>query len=361
MLAGRKQAAEARRAAALEAAAQRKRAAEAKTNAKKARETVSVAKPGGTISLFGLFPVQDDTAPTSAPSPSPATKRQKAATKSLMLSSAPRGVPTLSKWRQNRDGSISAYIFGSSSFRKGETITTSKIVADVAPGTVVETSSGSKYFLDAGMDKVLKDYRNKKRQERQAAAKEAADEKKREAERKRKELEAKTAASVRAKQAKQLAGNAKPGASISLFGLGGAQPQKRSTATNAKKAQQTAAKAKPGATITLFGNVSATKRQTAQDAKPAPAKKVPESKPRPTISLFDFGVQQKQSKKSAPKGVPSMERWKRNFDGSVSGFISGSSAFAEGERITTSPIKKGTEINSGSIVETTTGSTYFLV
>ena len=292
--------------------------------------------------------------------------------KAPVLSSAPRGVPTLSKWRRNRDGSISAYIFGSSGFRDGETITTSQIATGVAPGAIVETKSGSKYFLDAGMDKVLRDYQAKKRQEAQRAAKEAADEKRRLAEKKRKEFEAKKAA----KQANALAGNAKPGKTINLFGLVGGQPQKSDNTvdTNAEKVQQTVAKARPGATIPLFGGATPPKTRADQEPKSAPAKTAPKIKRRATISLFGLGEQEEKSESGAaikpvattkaakiPKGMPSMARWKRNFDGSVSGFISGSSAFAEGERITTSPIEKGTEIKSGSVVVTASGSKYFLL
>ena len=64
--------------------------------------------------------------------------------------------------------------------------------------------------------------------------------------------------------------------------------------------------------------------------------------------------------KKAPKGVPSIARWKKNRDGSITGFISGSPNFTEGERITTSPIVKGS-LNAGEVVQTGSGSKYFLV
>ena len=367
----RKKKAEVKRAAALEAAAKRKRDAEAKMNARKAAESLANAKPGFTISLSGIFPVQDNAAP--------GPKNKKASPKPRVLSSSPRGVPTLSKWRQNRNGSISAYIFGSSNFSEGETITTSQITTDAVPGAVVETSSGSKYFLDPGLDKALKDFQAKKRQEAQAAATKAVNEKRRLAEHKRKELEAKRAAAGNAKRAEQLAPAAKPGASISLFGLGGGQPPKRddTAAKNAKKAQQMVAKAKAGATIPLFGGPSTPKKEVANKSALAKTASSGGAKPRSTtISLFGFGGQQQQqeSKKNvtnkpaaaaaaakAPNGVPSIVRWRRNFDGSLTGFIFGSISFAEGEKITTSPIKKGIELISGATVETASGSKYFLV
>jgi hypothetical protein len=55
-----------------------------------------------------------------------------------------------------------------------------------------------------------------------------------------------------------------------------------------------------------------------------------------------------------------MVNWRKNGDGSISGFISGSPNFPEGERITTSPIASGT-VKAGEVVKTGSGSKYFLV
>jgi len=52
--------------------------------------------------------------------------------------------------------------------------------------------------------------------------------------------------------------------------------------------------------------------------------------------------------------------WRENSDGTVSGFITGSPLFNEGEKITTSPIAKG-NVATGSVVQTGSGSKYFLV
>lgn len=104
----------------LQIAVAKKKAAEEK---QRLRET-NQAKPGATISL-GLFGLGQ-------------------ASKSAMSSAAPQGVPTLSSWKQNRDGSVSGLISGSSSFRNGESITTSPIRGSVVGGSVVSTISGSK-------------------------------------------------------------------------------------------------------------------------------------------------------------------------------------------------------------------------
>jgi len=66
-----------------------------------------------------------------------------------------------------------------------------------------------------------------------------------------------------------------------------------------------------------------------------------------------------KAKPVAPKGVPSLSRWRVNFDKSVSGNVSGSRGFDDGEKITTSTISSG-EFKPGNVVVTETGSKYFL-
>lgn len=67
----------------------------------------------------------------------------------------------------------------------------------------------------------------------------------------------------------------------------------------------------------------------------------------------------KLSKPVAPNGVPTLKNWKRNGDSSISGFISGSTKFSDGAKITTSPITKG-NVRAGEVVKTGSGSSYFL-
>jgi hypothetical protein len=64
--------------------------------------------------------------------------------------------------------------------------------------------------------------------------------------------------------------------------------------------------------------------------------------------------------KKAPGGVPSLVKWKLNKDNTITGFISGSSTFPEGEKVTTSPIVSEV-IQNGEVVRTGSGSKYFLV
>ena len=138
----KKRAIEEKRATAQAAAKEKKQLAEEQRVATKAsvvarkraaNQAVEKAKPGSTISLgfFGFGQSNNE-----------GTAASKVASK--QVSSAPRGVPTVSKWRRNRDGSISGQIFGSSGFGDGESITTSPITSDPVDGSVVETASGSR-------------------------------------------------------------------------------------------------------------------------------------------------------------------------------------------------------------------------
>jgi hypothetical protein len=140
----------------------------------------------------------------------------------------------------------------------------------------------------------------------------------------------------------------------------------------AKKANIAAAikdmsSAKPGSTITL------TKQRKEREAAAA-REAVKTAKPRATFSLFGLGFGAADEglpepaaprpsrpipQKQAPRGVPTMSRWKKNRDGSITGLISGSRAFSDGDRVTTSPITKGTS-ERGEIVTTGSGSRYFL-
>ena len=135
----RKQATEQKRAEALAKAEAKRQEAEEKRKAeveeKKVEKAIGKARPGATISLgffnFGQKSEEDQAQTGSA---APAKK----------VSSAPRGVPTLSQWKQNGDGSIIGTISGSKAYGEGETITTSAITSNAEGGAVVQTRSGSR-------------------------------------------------------------------------------------------------------------------------------------------------------------------------------------------------------------------------
>ena len=125
---------------------------------------------------------------------------------------------------------------------------------------------------------------------------------------------------------------------------------------NAPSKQMEASKPRPTIRLTQLA-----KEREAKIALEA----VEQGKPRSTFSLaalFGFGDDDSKTGKSssgAPQGVPSMGRWKQNRDKSITGLISGSPTFAEGEQVTTSPIARGT-ISAGEVVVTNSGSKYFL-
>ena len=92
-------------------AAQKRKAAQdaaiARTKVQQSDEVVAEATPRATISL-GFLNFGQSNEDTSSPS-APSTDAKKPSTK---MASAPRGVPTLYTWRQNRDGSVTGLIAG---------------------------------------------------------------------------------------------------------------------------------------------------------------------------------------------------------------------------------------------------------
>jgi len=278
---------------------------------------------GVTISLFGFGGGKSVSSSDSSPTVS---------TKSVSTA-PPRGVPVISKWKQARDGSITGVITGSAAFNDGDPVTTSPIKGTAVGGAVVTTTSGSKYYLVGGN-----------------ATPRAPDEAKAAA-----NARAEAAAASAAARAKKLADN---------------KAAKDREAQAAKTAASAAAKAEA-----LARQMKATekaKRDKEAESKRATLTIAPLTRS-PTISLFGLGVnepepasvpapprgQQKQAKPIAPKGVPTLSGWKLNREGCISGRISGSSNFRDGEQVTTSPIAQG-RIESGSTVKTGSGSRYFL-
>ena len=92
---------------------------------KQAEKIVSTSPRGVTISLFGFGQKKDEMSSSSGPKSAPS-------------------VPTISKWRQESDGSISGFISGSNTYKNGEPITTSPIRGKAVGGRAVTTKSGSK-------------------------------------------------------------------------------------------------------------------------------------------------------------------------------------------------------------------------
>jgi hypothetical protein len=92
------------------------------------------AKPRSTFSLMDLFGPKDK----KQPAPRPPSNGKK----------APSGVPTLSSWSTNDDGTITGVIYGSRHIDDGDLVTTSPIAKGIKKKfQTVTTVSGSLYFL----------------------------------------------------------------------------------------------------------------------------------------------------------------------------------------------------------------------
>jgi len=70
-----------------------------------------------------------------------------AARKSVTAAKKNDGIPVLTNWKQEADGSLTGSISNSKVFRVGQKITTSPVRKGAKAGSVVTTSSGSKYRL----------------------------------------------------------------------------------------------------------------------------------------------------------------------------------------------------------------------
>ena len=81
-------------------------------------------------------------------------KAQMATTKSPNINSPftlfgrNRRVPSVKKWKQNRDGSITGLIYDSKSFKDGTRVTTSPVPKGARKGIIVKTAAGTQYSLD---------------------------------------------------------------------------------------------------------------------------------------------------------------------------------------------------------------------
>jgi hypothetical protein len=124
-------------------------------------EEKKAVQRSGTFSLFSAPKVVD------APKAAPVVEKKVVAKKASSLggffggTAAPKAavakkvatpvaddIPIISKFRQNADGSITGIVRNSKSFRNGTEITTSAVARGAKAGSVVTTSSGSKYRLE---------------------------------------------------------------------------------------------------------------------------------------------------------------------------------------------------------------------
>jgi hypothetical protein len=274
------------------------------------------------------------------------------------MKTAPKGVPTVVAWTIRSDGGIAGQVFGSTDFKQGERFETSPIAkGEVENGNVVETASGSRYFLSDMSVKQMKE----KVGNSALLPKETVNAPSRptiQLTQKVKEKDAKKAIEALEK--------AKSGMSISLSSLFGFGDQNSSSTSPPPKAKKASTPVKiPSMPSPVVSSPTFSLSGLFDSDNSASSTSTPKKSSPPPPSLKKPATPQKKKVVGSsptvapPKGVPTIERWKKGIDNSVTGYIKGSNQFQNGERVTTSPIFKG-KIQSGEVVVTASGSRYFL-
>lgn len=381
----------------------------------------SKPKPAATEkkNIFAASPKPKSSAETSNPKPPATISRPKAPP-----------VPTIKNWRQNSNGSITGFIFGSPGFGAGESITTSPIRGMAEENAEVTTRSGSKYILGKAsivgrkrslfssnqMDDMISQTSKRKDGIRAAsnvkvAAKrnaelesanraraeatsqrraqlEAANRTKVEAAaQKRAQLEAANRAKVEAATQRRAQLEALNRAKVEAAAtrkaeLETAKQEKIAFAARRKEEQMAAQRAK-------FEAIAKRKEEqmNAQRAKIEAIAKMKEEQLAAQRAKVEAATKMKQEqidaakkarleaasrnqaslnnvkakgKGRAPPGVPSIIKWKREPNGSITGLIYDSPSFRNGSKITTSKLAAGQTPAPGELVVTGSGSKYFL-
>ncbi len=255
-------------------------------------------KPQGMLQAVSPFQGVFNTLSPSKSAPSEAAFTPPQQRKNL---DALEGVPSIRGWKVRVDGGISGIIYGSPSAEDGDYIETSCICSgSIENGSVVETTSGSRYFLSA----------------------ERAD----------------TAHSI--VNAFKGFAPGRQGGTITITKQGVDEQKKQRNRQNAQFAMGVLEKSLPRATFSLLdlfggGDKEEVKGRTSKQPPLAPVDKAP------------------------PEGVPTLSDWSCNDDGTVTGVIFGSQNIDDGNLVTTSRIVEG-ERKQYEIVTTVSGSLYFL-
>jgi len=233
----------------------------------------------------------------------------------------------------------------------------------------LETKSvvgGKSFFAFGGEDKKLQAVSKSKNTQTNSTAKRKKELEQREkaeaAARIKKEA---AAVAARKKEEQQAAQKAKAEAAVrKKEEQQASQKAKAEAAVRKKEEQQAAQKAKAEAAAR-----KKEEREAAQKAKIVATKKkqalasVSNSKSSSgTISLGGSPPVFTSGKKeaNAPRGVPILTNWTKNFDGSVTGKIYGSTSFKDGDKVTTSKLGSGQVLGAGALIVTQSGSKYFL-
>ena len=118
----------------------------------KNKKQAAVKKPKLAVTTKSMFSFGGTKKVTKPPpttlKPAAAARQQKKKVVAPKKKKVIGGVPELSKWKQNKDGSITGFISNSPSFFTGTRITTSSIPKGAKSGSTVRTGSGSRYKLN---------------------------------------------------------------------------------------------------------------------------------------------------------------------------------------------------------------------
>jgi hypothetical protein len=233
-------------------------------------------------------------------------KQYTSSSSSSKSSSPPDGVPSIRNWKVLEDGGISGLIYGSVNAEDGDYIETSGIVyGTFENGNVVETSSGSRYFLSD----------------------ETADN---------------TAMNILNAFKNFSSGNRRKGTiTINKENSINDQINRR---RQKESVMEILERGPPRSTFSLFDLFGA----SAGDSPSNPKDATPASPPPPP-----------PPDKAPPSGVPTLSGWKVNDDNTITGYVFGSPKIGDGNLITTSAIARG-ERKQYEIVATISGSLYFL-
>ena len=219
--------------------------------------------------------------------------------------SPPDGVPSIRNWKVREDGGISGLIYGSVNAEDGDYIETSVIVyGTFENGNVVETSSGSRYFLSD----------------------ETADN---------------TATNILNAFKNFSSGNRRKG-TITINKDNSINDQRKQRRQK-ESVLEILEKGPPRSTFSLFDLFGANADSPSNQKDSTPP--LPPPPPPP--------------EKAPPRGVPTLSGWKVNDDNTITGYVFGSPKIGDGNLITTSSIARG-ERKQYEIVATISGSLYFL-
>jgi len=283
------------------------------------------------------------------------------------------GVPIITNWIHCADGSIRGQVYNSDKFSDGAEILTSLVSGSLSAGTMIETFSGSRYFL----------YRpaNEDRNgvvTNQNPVEESGD-----------STWTLTPNVIPAIVAWKLldsggiagllynctrandgdyvetspiasgivaSGQVVVTASGSQYFLSPLEDDRNSNIVAAFQDMSTAV---PGSTITL-SNELGRRNLGASEGFVDSASRRPRR--RSTYSLFSLMGNKREPRTggaTGPHGVPMLSQWRVNPDRTITGTVSGSTTLCDGDVITTSEIAKGIPERNGKVI-TASGSIYFL-